>query len=694
MQLLKKNVFFLCILTSEKLINMIQKYEIAKLYDTINNDDFLDLTLQAYILCLIEKEGDSVLIEDLKEANELISKNICLSVNGLLKIENSAAIAVGFYKYFKTELNFTENNIFESYHNLYLHVAKFLKAEGYASKKEDISRELLTLLIIRFSKNGFLFVHYIDQLEEFDKINPKSRKRIYEFVNAYGNALTEIKAKTEVLYSDLTRLFELTESEATYNSNQYYLLEGLREFTIKKTEQAIVLFEYSCNCNIESGKIITALTAYLYEIHGEIFLSTIAQPYLANDLVAECIFYGLSMVKGIEHVGALSYLKLYESNKDNEVLIVALSKMLLNLISNEIKYNKKEEIDKACFERLENILVNYGALPAIKIIDQMAFIKGHENYKTHLLLTLIDQSYFNMKEFLRVIENVYWRLDDLKSFKQVLTAIADKEPFRDLGKNFKNFINKCDKKELDWTIIELVTDNKSSRRELGNSIFNANRLQSDYMLDYDLLSLAPLTQYKLWVGLCQNIGEPRNYLIALLPLLNSNSETVRESFISKLEELTQDYAGHITKALDDYSHIYKRPEVLERVTKYRDEFFRINADCKEGIAELNPYETQYRLLREFNKLHNRNFSRTIEKGAKENSFLSMIGKTVKLGKGGGWKFPGREGVKKLGHIQTGMVLPRSLFIYPEEYNIQCGIEQRTDWEEEQFDLIIQLIANE
>lgn len=671
---------------------MQQSYEIGKLYKTINGDETLRGTLHSFTLCFIINGADDVSYTDIMKADELIIKNICLNINGKLIIQNIEAISIGLYLHFKSESNFKESDNFIEYQNLYLDIVKALKANPYSQKKEDILRRLYTLLILRYSLQSYSLADYIHQLSKLDKTEHKNRKRISDFVNAYGTALPELEFKKENLYCEVKSVMALNDSDSNYNYNQHYLIEGLRILPEKDLGVVLDFFETSCNDIDAPIKFIASLSASLYEYLGELFLLSIASPYLGNKKIATEILYGLSIVREVGYNDSLVFIKIYENNNDSGMLIIPLSKMLLSIINSEVTYEGKAYIDGECFKRLEDIIVKYGSSPALQIVDNIAFIKNHENLKTKLLLNLIAQPYFNTKEFLGTIEKVYWYLHSVNSVIQILSAISDKEPFQDLGKNFRNFQENFCKEELDLAIINLIVDNKSSRRYLGNSLFNAYCLQRSF--NYNILSLTPLNQYKLWVGLCQNIGEPESYLVSLLSLLDSNSAIVRESFIAKLELLSEDFGRHITEVLEKYSHLYNCPEVLERVKNYIETFYKVNADCKNGIAELNPYNTHYKLIKEFNKLYHRNFSKTIEKGTKENSLLGMMAKTIKLGKGGGWKMPGRENVQKLGHFQSGMVLPRSYFIYPDKYDIMCGIEQKTDRTDAEFEIIIELIANE
>lgn len=672
---------------------MQKKYHIGKLIAALSDNAALLIALDNYIAVIMEKGLEGVCENDI-DSELLFSENVIVITNNLVRPENYGLVATGLYSYFKSKVSLEIYSEFGEYLGLYKNLSRYFKATGYSPVKEELKRWFMALILLEYTANGGTFAGYIRQLAALEG-KTKGKKQLYEFANAYGSVLSELQIEKDILYADITQLIALTESNVTYNGNQFHLLEGLRDLPAQKRELALSLFDYACQAGLTPGKLISALATGLYESLGLTFLSEVAVLYLGNNAIAERIFLGLSVVKELEVTDACIYLQYFEKYKDtDEYITIALSKMLLRVLESAINFTDNETITLRCIEALEFGMTQYGYRLALQVIDRLTIIEGYVTCKTRLLLHLVAQPYFNTNEFMGVIVRLYWYVHDVESLKRVLSAIADKEPFSDLGKHFTGFQNHCDKNELDLAIIELVTDNRSSRRELGNSLFGADHNHSRYVFTFDILTLIPLQQYKLWVGLCQNIGEPKHYLVALLPLLNSRSWTVQESFIAKLEELSEDYAGHIVKILEDHLHLHNRPDVIERIRGYSEQFFRINADCKIGISEISPHKTQNKLFKEFNKHYNRSFSRTIEKGAKENSLMSILGKPVKLGKGGGWKISETEGIKKLGHIQTGMTLPRGMFIYPEQYDIMCGLEQSIDRTEEEFDLVRELIKNE
>ncbi len=328
------------------------------------------------------------------------------------------------------------------------------------------------------------------------------------------------------------------------------------------------------------------------------------------------------------------------------------------------------------------------------ILNEISFLDNYNSEKTDLLLNLISQEHFSNDLYTNGISQVFWHLKEIDFFKKVLLALAVVRPFKNIAKNFTSSFHHFDPLELDKMVIELLLDNKAYIRHLGMSIFDRLSPDSGYLFKNDILKFEPLEQYKLWVSLCGSLKEPKNFLPCLLPLLQSKSETVKECFIYKLEQYSEDYGGHIIELLQDKIGIHVTQQILDRIKNYSDNFYASNLDAKNKIIELNPYYTHNKLFVEFNAMYRRDFSKKINKGGQKNSFLSQLATTVQLGKGGGWRIGDREEISKLGSYGHSFVLPRSYFIFPDKYDMEMGVEMREDWQEGDFDLIKEFISNE
>ena len=88
-------------------------------------------------------------------------------------------------------------------------------------------------------------------------------------------------------------------------------------------------------------------------------------------------------------------------------------------------------------------------------------------------------------------------------------------------------------------------------------------------------------------------------------------------------------------------------------------------------------------------------SKSIDKGARENSLFSILGTdTVQLSKGGGWRFGAKKEISQLGTFGSSFTMPRSYFINPNKYEMEIGFMMRQDWKDEEFLTIKTLLDNE
>jgi hypothetical protein len=135
--------------------------------------------------------------------------------------------------------------------------------------------------------------------------------------------------------------------------------------------------------------------------------------------------------------------------------------------------------------------------------------------------------------------------------------------------------------------------------------------------------------------------------------------------------------------------------VTERIKTYIENYYIENIDLKKSVSELNPYHTHYKYIKHFNELFSKNMSKSIDKGTRENSFLSILGaNTIKLSKGGGFKIGNKNEISPLGKVESGFTMPRSYFINPNKYEIEKRIIIKQDWKNEEFLEIKTFLENE
>ena len=99
----------------------------------------------------------------------------------------------------------------------------------------------------------------------------------------------------------------------------------------------------------------------------------------------------------------------------------------------------------------------------------------------------------------------------------------------------------------EFLINYLINDLSLLRRVALNIIQSLTN--NKYLFDYDIASLKPIEQYKLWVTLLQRYNDPQISIPPLLPLLKSGSVFICEVFICKLEEYAINFGESLFRTL-------------------------------------------------------------------------------------------------------------------------------------------------
>lgn len=269
------------------------------------------------------------------------------------------------------------------------------------------------------------------------------------------------------------------------------------------------------------------------------------------------------------------------------------------------------------------------------------------------------------------------------------------KPFEKFISNFQSYYQGINKTQFDEFLIKLLIDNSASKRFIGLEIINLGSIHTSYIFSVDILALSPLSQYKLWVSLTLDYHQPDDRFTPLLPLIDSKSEFIRESFLCKLEEASQDYGGQISKILKSNLDNSKYSHVIERVENYISDFYEKYTSLKNSIKEFDPYNTDYKLVRKFNEAFHKKMNRSIDLGVKKNSLLSILGgNTVQLAKGGGWRSSSNKNISQLGKFGTSFTMPRTYFIDPNKYELEMMYLVNKNWTEEEFAEIKTILDNE
>ncbi|GEC77693.1 hypothetical protein [Flavobacterium aquatile] len=656
----------------------------------ITNDKKLDKELKSFVLFLNSIHKLEFETSDYPNSSYLLKERIIYLHNtSSYRIENFTLLALKLYENYKQILKFRQSKNLQKDIEFLDQIEKKFTQEHFIHHYHSLEKELWKIIV--FENNN----KYQSDFHEFLKtLLENKHEKTFLLVEAYSQLLPVLQISNQAIYDNSLILLDITKSDAEWNIPRGEVLIGLRSWAFQYTSRGKELLNLSLLKSDDNVDIISALIAGIYDKLGLKFYTEDIENFVNSKSSLFGIFNGLAIIKDIGEKEASLYIKLFDLHSSDENLLIPLVRMLLAVIKSKSNFKNKIKSTKQIFFRLNEVFKRDNQGVIRYVLNEISFLDNYYSEKTDLLLNLISQNHFSNDKYINGICQVFWHLKEIDSLKKVLLALAAFRPFKNTAKYFTSSFHHFDPLELDKMIIEFLLDNKAYIRHLGISVFDRLSPDSGYLFKNNILKLEPLEQYKLWVAVCRNLKEPKHFLPCLLPLLKSNSETVKESFICKLEEFSEDYGGHITQLLEEKIGIYVSQQIFERIKNYSDNFNATNLDVKNKILELNPYYTHNKLFIEFNAMYRRDFSKKINKGGQENSFLSQLATTVQLGKGGGWRIGEREEISKLGSFGVSFALPRSYFIFPDKYDMEMGVEMREDWQEGDFDLIKEFISNE
>lgn len=616
----------------------------------------------------------------------LFGRNILKSENDKISIIDYQLISSQFLDKYIEKLEFKISKEFQVNADFINKIKEDFLSNGYVHDYHILEKEIWKLVIKESnSKFNCTFNDYLNSVNLDNK--PEG---LFSFIDAYSNLLPVLDLTDVIIFDNALILIEITKSDAQYNIPLGNVLNGIKNKCKSDYELGLALLKKSFSVNEEKESIISAIVSGLYENKKIEFYDSILKDLIQKGNKLNPIFFGLSNVSEIEITECDLYKEIIEKYIKKDSFVISILSLVFSILkSNNTKYHK------FCFKELESAIENEKT--AYYILNNLDQPNNYIHEKTEIIVKLISQDYFSIENYINPISNVFWHLKEFESFKRVVLTIIEKKPFENFIKSFQSYLHSVDKIKLDKFTIELLTDNQASKKNIGIDIFNQLSSYSPYQFVFDILELPHISQYKLWVSLTQDFHEPKNRLIALLPLLDSKSDLIRESFICKLEEISEDYGGHISKIIE--SNLDKKSPnyllVIERIKNYIEDYYARNIDLKNSVSELNPYQTHYKYIKAFDESFSKNMSKSVGKGARENSLLSILGtSTVQLSKGGGWRFGAKKEISQLGKVGTSFTMPRGYFINPNKFELEKGFLVKQDWKDEEFLEIKTFLENE
>jgi hypothetical protein len=642
--------------------------------------------ISSFIDSVIEQKKLQFSANETDFKNLLFDKNILKLEKDKISIANFDSISSCFLEKYKEKLNFKISEKFQINVDFIKGIKEDFTNNEYIPDYHILEKEIWKSIIKE--SNSVWKCNFNEYLNSLGK--DKKSDRITDFTNAYSNLLPSLDLSNTVIFDNALIQTELTKSDAHYNIDLGVVLNGLKNKCKADYDTGVELLKKALSISEEKENIISVIVTGLYENKKIEFYDSILKDLIQNEKKLNPIFFGLSNVSEVEITECLLFIEIINNYIKRDSLEISVLSLVFSILK-----SKNTKYHKLCFKELESTIKKEQT--AYYILSNLDRLNNYNQEKTDIVIKLINQNYFSIEKYINPISNVFWHLKEFDSFKNVVLKIIEKKPFEKFIKSFESYFHSVDKIQLDKFTIDLLTDNQACKRIIGVDIFNQLSSYNPYQFKFNILDLSHILQYKLWVSLSQDFHKPKNRLIALLPLIDSKSELIKESFLCKLEEISEDYGGHVTKVLEENLN-KDNPNytlVTERIKTYIENYHIENIDLKKSISELNPYHTHYKYIKHFNELFSKNMRKSLDKGTKENSFLSILGtNTIQLSKGGGFKIGNKNEISPLGKFESGFIMPRSYFINPNKYELEKGFLVKQDWKDEEFLEIKTFLENE
>jgi hypothetical protein len=289
---------------------------------------------------------------------------------------------------------------------------------------------------------------------------------------------------------------------------------------------------------------------------------------------------------------------------------------------------------------------------------------------SQLIQTFVRSHLFQERHF-GTLETLLGRFADVSHF---FTIVVSMEVNKALAFKFRNivpYIREKNKDLFDTELVKYLIHDTGSIRAVIHRVFDAlSDSARERRFHFDILTLAPKDQFKLFTSILADFHEPKYTLPFILPLVFSPNSFVREVLLTRFELLVEDYGGLVLRVLKAEwpSMAGEQQEVYERIQSYTEVHSnQLNGRCE--VKELSPIYTQEEPFRHFMNTMNKHLSRSVNESVKKNSIIGQLATTVDVNKGGGWRIskdhePGR--FSRISH--PGLVFPRSYFLDREEYD--------------------------
>ena len=180
-------------------------------------------------------------------------------------------------------------------------------------------------------------------------------------------------------------------------------------------------------------------------------------------------------------------------------------------------------------------------------------------------------------------------------------------------------------------VLFLIIHSNGEYRLLGRRLWDEYHLET---YDIDVAKMDETVQCAFAYSMLQDYGNPETRLPKLLPLIKSDNKKVKKFVMGVLHPYTDDYMGHVIKALDNLKIKGKDAKMIKG---YVDGRFKVIQE-RRNMKELWPSYTYGKEFKEARRVEAEHLqSKMKEAEANHHSVWADFAKTVVLARGGGWR---------------------------------------------------------
>ncbi len=644
-------------------------YKVNDVIDFFKNNSNVSTEIKKYIESSFQN----------KQLNPLDSKTTPLVLKFKLTEERKGKILVKneyfsyiLFHFLKEKLKCSEMSNYGEYGDF---IIKAKEEIGKLERFYDTWRRFEVFLLVYFNQtNDWDFKEYVL------KFNTKSKSR--DFFNVkfhFSEALPHLRISKESLTEILYHLYDQANKDLPFGE----VYKPVQEYSCQQSSDGWELVQYLIE-NKKTELVVSVLAGLSKADFDRVFEYTKRLFHKDNFMGTAIHAFGVFEYEDYKYLEEV--LNLFESlDFDEENIVVALARSYSYLVYNPLIHkNKKTDY---IFKKL-NALAKQ-EMPAAQhnilfsVFRQEKDIHREKKFELLLNFTKVD------KKHKGIIDELRYALDILKEPELILKFIEDwalNHPVDNDNENFSYPLHEAYEREPSKFIenyISLLIHNKGKVRYYANN--NSDFIQvtekNKDIWKQHLCNLGENKAIKFINSILNDSFNPVERMKLVLILIQKKNSTISRYILKRFVLLVHDYGGAVKETVENFLDAKKPFE-----KKFVDEFLKYYRqivdfwDKKNTIKEFNPYESPTTDAAKFNEIFYKKRSEDLRKSTEEHSILLKLVTKIPIGRGRKFKLGTNDQYAEMTEFKTTFLMPRTYYIFPEQYDYYRGKNLLADWE--------------